>query len=749
MSALIKLEGEQLRFATTTSDTLVNMRELKNPIFNVISASPGSGKTTTLISTLMKFVDENENLIDSMLDAGEKLLILVFNKNNKLEIEKKLKAAGIPLDLFEISTVHSLFFRHIANLSGGEKSKLGGFVLDYTRGFFSKNMVEFAMKSLCKGQIIPTESGIAEENLGKKRIFDGELVTSRNIEKVWSLVNGYFSSPYKISQIKNIEDVASFFGKRDVSVNDIFIPEGTRKTLALMLKKTGKSISEEELLLRIIIERIMELATFKEVIRTTYSTEETVTIPVVEEVKIGDFDDIEIVSQTVMVVNKAKVKEDHQNVFKVPHSYYYKEFLRHIIKDTEMMKAVFGKYRGLFLDEAQDNDKIFYIIAEAIAKAMVIKYFAFIGDSFQSINGFASPDHFDILKHIIESKEALKQKGIDVEEYTLNQTYRFGHQVEKYINPLFGSSVEGLEKIEDFIYPHQVNEEKAINILKKISDKNSSSAIICRSNAEASRLFVELQKKGYSNVRLESSAKKEITEFVKKGLMSIEDEHLRLNLYSALARQYGKKKMKEYSYKEVLACEPAKQLLRENGFAQLVRYSAEEVDNYIAPRNKSGHNITWIGTSHIFKGAEYDYIFLAGDYFKRDLAKLGENNGYCKNEETVFEDDIYSMLADEEGQESEKTETKMLGREFFDILWEPRNIEEKNILYVAFTRAKKGVFFMESLLAEYLLREYNLDIKLNMERYKAQVEGIDANPIESTIDRENQYDLSASLFEMK
>ena len=739
----ISLSTEQQRYATDLADAMANKKITTHPKLRHIASAPGSGKTTVIIAAMLEFEKKYPNVVDEMLDAKEKILIVVFNTKNKKEILSKVKKAKLPQDLFEISTINSLFYRELSSMSGRPDSKLGSFKVEYTQGFFTKPMISTALSTLAKGIVFSPES--AEEQLSKKRLFSKEILKPKNIDAVWSLTNSYFASPYSLSQFDKIEEIAIFFGKKPVSIEQIVLSNEDAKLFDNMSKKT--SLSPKQLFFKAFIERIIELATYQEKIINIIDTKKEISFPVVIETDgVNGGKDIEVLNTYTHTSEKKEVKKEYKNIFKVPHSYYYKQFFKNILKDKETLQNVFSKYRAMLVDEGQDNDYTFFLIMIKLIQSKTIMDVSIIGDSLQGIYGFKSPDHFDILQYIDENAPKLEVNGLKVERYSLSQTYRFGLEIAKFTNALFGSNIKGFKKSEDFIFPKEVTDADLLDTLEKTSKENST-AIICRSNQEAARLFMHLKNNGYTDVKLESSIKKEISDFVKNGIMFIEDEHHRLTLYGELSSMYGKRKMTEYSYEDIFNCRGAKKFLINNGHAQLIRFTPQEIQNYIADRDNRSKNITWIGTAHLFKGAEYDYVFVAGDYFKREMGVRQENIDLPQSNQAVdIAADIFaditssphSTLPDSLEENISNDENKLK-----DILCDPKNKEEKNILYVALTRAKKGMFFLESELARNLLLNYNINPKVNLERFNKQ---ITLPGLELMKDNEEEVDLQASLF---
>lgn len=693
---------EQLRFANDLKTGICRSTDPFSPsVFRVMSSAPGSGKTTTLLNALNTFVNENEKLVDEMLEKEEKILILVFNAKNKKELVSKAKKAKFP-DIFNISTINSLMFQELKRLTTTStegrsgKKKLSTFSLDYTKSTFSKNMIRFVVESMVtgrsyqapsrgfselRGEALPRiDAASTERRLSQKRYLPESFLAGKNINVLWSFVNGYFSSPFHVKDIDKISEVATFFGKAEVVLEDLVMDEDTTNALDALYGNNTPSGSNKLpsytpeqypfAIYKAILFRIAELSSFMGEIYTQ---------TIVNDVAV-EYDGYEDEGASTVSVSNHTVA--YENIFKVPHNFYTKQAYRLIMSNDEVMRDIFGQYKALLNDEAQDNDNISYQIAEALCSKGIIKDVSFIGDENQSIYGFSSPDHFDVLEYVLSHRGELMKKNISVETYSLNKSYRLGSTTADFCNNVFSSDIIGSPESKDFVYPESVKEDTLPVMIKKLTlaNKKATCSVICRTNGEATRLFIALKEAGVK-VKIESSIKQEISSFFKKGLDYITEEEVRSSLLSVLIGFHGKREKDIYLYEDIKSCQGAVDILTAHGYGQVIKFSADEVQDYILPRDNSRTGVVWVGTAHLFKGAEYDYSFLGTDFFSKALSDSSLEDGWA----------ILSSL-----------------------LLDRANKEERNILYVAMTRSKKGLFFLESGLSHAILGSGYLSMNKNL-----------------------------------
>lgn len=110
------------------------------PTFVAVASAPGSGKTYTVVKSLIAAA--------KWVKPGEKILVLAFNSKAKDDILKKIESSDVNPELFDIRTVHSLFFQQSKKFEFGSDS----FSLDYTKGIFTDDMVRTAMGTMCIGE---------------------------------------------------------------------------------------------------------------------------------------------------------------------------------------------------------------------------------------------------------------------------------------------------------------------------------------------------------------------------------------------------------------------------------------------------------------------------------------------------------------------------------------------------------------------------------------------------------------------
>lgn len=695
----------------------------KKPIFIPVSSSPGSGKTTIILESCKQISEYLSSRIEYEEGTNvpiKQIIVLAFDKKMKKEIEKKIqKHPDINEDLFEVANIHSLFFRELQRFQKNQHIN-ETFELDYTKGFFTKKSIEWFLRSLIKSE--PSLSNKISIEIDMFRFFkNNQIVNKNNIDILWAIINTYFSSPYTQKMIGNITQDASFFLKGDVELNNLEIPEEDLKTLKNIGSKMGDHVSEHEVLFRLMIKRINQLAVTREKIIHRERKITTFSVDVVDSE--GNF----LRTEDKTIEKEVKREELLDHLIKVPHCFYYKAFYNKILKDKSFAESVFGHYKAVLVDEAQDQDRIFFQIIVHLAKNGIVKNFAFVGDSLQSIYGFKSPDHFDMLSYLESHSSELDKFNINYSPHSLDITFRFGKQISNFVNSLFGSKIKALSNNQNFVYPKEIKNESLHNLIKNLSDiKGKTTSIICRSNAEAMKIYVDLKTKGVSNVVLHSSSKDELKDFTKKGTGVIDNERTKAGLIDIISQQQKPKEV--YSYEEVLSNSQAISYLANNGYSHLVKFSKEEINNYIIPPNRQRKDVVWIGTAHLFKGAEFDYTIVAGDFFRtkesidpydivnRHQQEYGNTNNLKDGVDWNFAQDFLSNKGTP--QQHEILDEKMFVQQEGNTalkkqLHDPENKEEKCIYYVAYTRAKEGIFVMENQYWNELSQhiENNFDIE--------------------------------------
>ena len=741
------LTGDQARFSNDFSSAEVDLEKNKKipSKIRVISAGPGSGKTTAIEETLLNFVETNESVVDKMIENEQKILIIVFGKTNKKELETRFKKSGLPMDLFEISTVNSLFFRHAKELSKEKTittSVIGGFEINYTESTFSKEKIKTVLSTFVKTRTISDISPGLENEISPSRTFSENILNENFISKVWSLVNAFFSSSYSLKEKLDIEREAKFFGKKDVSFDDISFNDNDIKTLLRVqsIKRTTRTVGE--IFIEGVIKRINFMANYKELVlkekKTNFNKHLVVEIESIggekESTKDVDMGDTEII-------------KTYKNIFTVPHSFYYKTILIELLQNRELAEKLLLKYVRIIGDEFQDNTLSLLKFLVHLLEHRIVSDVSMVGDSKQRIYGFSSSDNFDLLKYCLEEKELLKNKGIQVEEYTLNQTHRFGEQIAKFVNFNFkDSDIIGKQGVEDFVYPETLKREDFIKSIIAASKKGST-MVICRSNDAAAEMYVRIKEAGEMNVRLETSSKKEITDFVRKGpaaLADKEQQKILQNMLDAFDRfnpGFVCEKGDTFPiYEKVMASEKIKSFIRKTGNHQLIRYGLDEVEKYLLPSQKrrNSNQIT-IGTPYPLKGEEANLVFVDGSFFKKDL---DSSEAEAAEEEIEYGANFKMQEALEELKRSKErihpeelsppikkrvkkvdiSEKEVVGiakgtNSILKSIYEREDqVQEKAVLFVAVTRAKTGVFFEDSPFGRAILDDFPLDVELNKKR---------------------------------
>ncbi|MDD4969906.1 MAG: UvrD-helicase domain-containing protein [Paludibacter sp.] len=591
------------------------------PTFIAAEAAPGSGKTFTIIESLI--------LSSKELKYGERILVLAFNSKMKDDLQKKIDKSDVNSELFDIRTVHSLFFRQAKSFEQGE----GSFSLDFTKGIFTEDMVRAALSSMCVGgEPIHNE---VQDLLASGRVFSQSLVTPANVRVLTYYVNAYFSTAAKLSQTDKLTEAARFFAKSDIAIDGLDLTKNDSYTLSLgreALPEKTQNRSDAELLLTLLLHRIGILAKM-----TTPKEIETISIPV------------DLIDTSGAVTHKSfersRPKKDavYAHVYKVPHNYYYKSFYAKAIKDPSFLANTFASYGAVFIDEAQDNDKMFFDVLKRALELNIIKVCVAVGDSDQSIYAFKSPDHFNMLK----AAERLPEKsGIVVKRFALDETFRFGSGIASFVTDVFsGTSIIGAAPIKGAVYPESLDIESLAKFLR--GSEGTKTAIVCRTNAEATAIALELKKlpEGSGALRLHKSLREDLKK-----------------IYGGGSTGEGEVELEELTSSK--------------------RFNPAEIRKHLLSSERiSSTNI--ILSAHQSKGDEFDYVVIAGDFFRND----NHMDEPKLSSALSFMDEVPAAHNDE----------------FFTRLNDPALLEERNTLYVALTRAKKGMLFMHGALADTLL----------------------------------------------
>lgn len=694
--------GEYLTKLDATQRSVVNLvresvnRSLDAELWNAeqspsiicVESAPGSGKTTTMGASAA----EAAALIPE--GSRKKILVLAFGKRAKNDFAKQIKKMGCDEELFDIVTIHSLFFRHTRSFEGA-KGDVGEFALDYAKSFFSKKMVRTALTSVVSGVTQFPED--VEDKLRHRRVLSGGIVTETNLTILHKMVNAYYSSPTNVKEVAKIEKTSDFFASGEGagrSLADVELNEGDAATLRRIYP--DKSIPLGEVLFRFMIDQIATLARTVTFVPREQAADEVFRhhTVIVEEYGADN--------RLVGSATTDRTGGDLVHVFKVPHNYYYKEFLRRSFTDPRFLNVVFGKYLGVLVDEAQDNDEIFFrVLLEAIRRHAITTCCA-VGDSLQSIFAFRSPANFDILDAIRDMGPLLESKGgINVSEVKMNKTYRFGEHVANFVNVLYpNAGIKGLAK-SGFVHDQALDASSMAEIVKRaVGRKGTTVGVVCRSNAECTRLYIQLRREGVG-ARLEGGIKQELKEFASKGIAAVTDERVRQKLVAVLSDELGERE--HYSCDEVLGSNAARAILKGNGLSQLVGLSREDIENYIVPADHGRHRCV-VTTAHQSKGAEYDYCVVGPDYFAKELGggmsvEEFEDHvappGECSVLDIINLPQPGNEMHTPVTPEADLSTVLVPGKGVMEGIAAP---EERNIFYVALTRAKEGVFFAEGPL---------------------------------------------------
>jgi len=632
------------------------------------NASPGSGKTFTILEAAKKAAQK-----------GEKTQILVFNRVMSDEIKSRVKKEKME-DFVQVRTIHSFF------LGGLKLLDNYNFKLAYEKSFFAKSDIKQTITLSSNRHSDDVHKLVILERLKK---MDESLLKEKNIDILYAMVNAYYSTPYSAKNIEKIESRASFFHEGFTGLDKLEVSD---ELLEYYDNKKIKGLSRpKEKIFYSLIANIEFLANnpYQKIVDTYYRK-----IPVEIQDKEGN-----VINTFYDTAKTYKFEKEH--FLKVPHIYYYKNFYIESLKNPELLKKHLEGAKNFFVDEAQDNEQIFMGILNIIMRHKIVKNIACVGDTKQAIYSFKSAGHFDILSFIRKNATALEKKyGYTTISSPLPFTYRFGKDLAGCINRIF----EGIESdIEagtknSFLFPKSFTMEDIVGFVQKY--RNEKVALITRSNYEAIRLFLELNKKLPGFFRLNSSIKEEIRGFRKKGILAISDEKTKLEIVSVLQKENDRFSTRtNFSATEILSSTRAKDILRKKGFAYLTDFNISAIDEAIATTVR-GSDKPVITTSHLSKGKEFDHVILADDFYKNH-----DFESKPKNEAIALIESLQNGQKDSLDDIREKFK---------------RDPEEDRIYFVAMTRAKKGVFQLEGKVFEHII-EPVMDEKTKekmMENYK-------------------------------
>jgi hypothetical protein len=666
------------------TDAVVNafVNNIGGNLFLAKSA-PGSGKTTTIVETLKKILNELPD------ESEQKVLVLAFNRKMKEEIEERIKKAGISLSRVDIKTIHSLFFQNTWRFENNEKTRKGAFQLDFQSGFFNRKMIRQIILSMISGESKYGE--YLEKAIGKSRVFTSEIKNEDNVSILYRYINAYFSSPCSPNEIDRLDSISLFFAKNDnnpLPLKSLKLGDADKAHLeASEPELITKGYSAEEVFFFYTLKQINLMAKLRNIVHTSEPVPVSRVIPIEFLDSSGRKINVETNTE-----GDEKLSYVFEHIFKVPHNYYYKEFFKKAFEDHGFMKNVFGQYSIVFIDEAQDNDLIFYkILIEAMRKKIIPNAVA-VGDPDQSIYAFKSPDHFDILESAAADKQGLLSSGIKVLEYPLAETHRFGEEIAGFVNTLFPTSnIIGKENFSGAVYDQVISTKNlSIFLNNTASQKKLKIGIICRTNNEAMQILIDLKKSGCNAAKLHSSIKSNLKDFFTSGSKAIDDERVRVSIAEVL----GFDKKSSFTYQDVVNSEDAKKILIKNGYSQLIRFDKDDVEKYVFDNDRSRKNVV-ITTAHQSKGAEFDYAVIASDFFKQEGEQNSETTPIVKAVSLPA-----SMMPAMAISTEEKIEQNCTSGNIVSVLNDPSCKEERNAFYVAITRAKEKILFMEGGISQ-------------------------------------------------
>lgn len=660
------------------------------------SAAPGSGKTATIIEAIRRSLEE----IDL---NGQKILVLVFNSEMKDEIVARLKESGINMDSLDIKTIHSLFFKATwkPELSDYIDKKYGTFSVDYTKSFFSKKMITEILSSLTVNG--PKYDDTVDNLIFERRILSENILSNENIGIFYKYVNAYFSTTTKVNDFDKLTSISTFFSKeeeRDRELSNLLIDK--RDSKAILDFSNQSNIHDSpiyETLFKIVISQIYTLASLRKKIPTSeVKTKQFTTL--VEEVSVDG-----VVTKKYNYTFRREHQDCHyEHIFKVPHNFYYKNFHTKALREDLFSKEVFSNYRLIVVDEAQDNDGMFFSIIKNVLHKNIVKTCAAVGDPNQAIYAFKSPDHFDIIDHVVTNEKILLDNyGIKTSLFLLDQTFRFGTDISQFINTIFNKSIiKGLESKSSYIYREPISIETATEFINNLPvNKKTNSAIICRTNNEALSLAISLMKRGCKGVKIHSKIKSDFTSFFKDGIKAIDDERLRATITEIFAAEG---KTGTISSDDILHNDMAKKILISNGYGQYFKFDKEDINTYLSKKNSKETSVI-ITTAHKCKGSQFQYVFIANDFLKKELESHLYNDDIPYLTKPNLNNPVDFLMNYENADKNSNKEllVEQNPNNIIEIISNMQSVEERNTLYVALTRATTGMFFLEGELAQYFV----------------------------------------------
>lgn len=689
------------------NDVVSIIRSGDNGKMLIASAAPGSGKTTCIVETVRRALH--------FIDGENKIMLLAFNTKMKDEIIEKLKKSGISLDKVDVSTIHAMFRRKIAmfdsrmipknqNQNFSKKRNQHSTFQIENRGFFTKKMIHTALNSM---KINGTKySSFIEGYIDKNRKFSDLITDDHNIKVLTKFVNAYYSSPIKMNDIWRLGKIAHFFAKNESDnhgLESILLSQEDKNIIKKEYSTIAtKNYTPEQVFLFYLIYQIDTLAKLKDEIQIGETKRIINKIPM----EIIDKDNNRSTRMHEFITEEKNVEYEH--IYSIPHCFYYKEFHTRAFSDNKFLEDVFAGYKAVIIDEAQDNDMMFFSIITKAMQSNYIPVCVAVGDPNQSIYAFKSPVHFDIMSYAGAHPEHLhKNYNITVQNYSLDQTFRFGHNIARFTNALYSkANILGSNTKDSAIFPFVVTPASAANIVKNInSNKHLKGALVCRTNSEAIAMLISLRKLGCDGAKLHSSVKSDFAAFYKDGLSGINDEGTR----TALSDIFIKQGIQNPTAEQIGSNNEARAIIQKNGFGQLLNFDRNDLENYVMKASRSRVNFV-ITTAHQSKGAEFDYVIVAGDFFKKQLSTgtdSDEDLEILMNDPYVSAQLHHNRKLDASFLFGSPTETIETGQQepqrhgkLIDLLSNQENKEEANTFYVAITRAKIGVFFMDSDLGK-------------------------------------------------
>lgn len=417
---------------------------------------------------------------------------------------------------------------------------------------------------------------------------------------------------------------------------------------------------------------------------------------------------LDVAKQIHQVINCLYDEMKRHNIT-MPHSFYYKLVHKYAQKHPEFLSNIFKNSKGeeynmVLVDEAQDSDEIIYDLIKRSNKKAI-----FVGDTFQNIYAFRGT--YNVFTDLQTNEKE------NTSFFDLSESFRYGKAISSLtsaIPKIFkhdnDSQLETVGMSEsDYVHNKPLKIEDIISlssnaIIQNINDKKQKKetsgeiAIICRSNKRALEIYSELKKDEFlsPNVKIESGLKSKTKDFISKGANAIEDEALKEQIINILG-EYN------FTFENMIKNDSVCSLLQDTEYAYLLKCRDEKLKNAMLQKS-SGYETVTIITVHGSKGLEYKKVILADDFIKENpndyLFELDDSvkertveneeiniiyTGATRAKESLFfmEGNLFNNLSNQIEVSSKfnckniEETNKLLLETTFEIIEEEKNIKKK------------------------------------------------------------------------